>query len=82
MKQRRRVAGAWSKGNEAAYSVVEWEDSTGDAEVWEHDSAGQLLRRFVYTSKPDAEAGALLIEFAPDGTEISRERISGPVRGW
>lgn len=77
MKQRRRQKGAWSKDNEAAYSVVEWNDSTGDAEIWEYGADDILLRRFVWVLAPDAEPRALLIEFAPDGTEVGRERMSG-----
>jgi hypothetical protein len=81
VKQRQQQAGAWSKGNEAAYSVIEWEDSTGDTEVWEYDESDELLRRFTWTVS-DAEPGALLIEFAADGSEISRERLAGTGRGW
>lgn len=81
MKQRQRQDGAWSNGKEAAYSLIEWEDSTGDTEVWEYDKSDELLRRFTWTIS-DAEPGALLIEFDAGGSEVSRERLTGSGPGW
>ena len=82
MKQRQRLRGAWSGGNEASYSVVEWEDSTGDAEVWEYDADDNLLRRFLWQRPSGAETETTLVQFAPDGAELSREKQAGPSRGW
>jgi len=80
MRQTERQEGAWSQGNVAAYSVVEWDDATGDAEIWEYDADDALLRHFVWT--PDVRRGALLVENGPDGEEVARQRMNGPVRGW
>lgn len=87
MRQRIREEGAWSvginPGAQAAYSVIEWEDETGDADVYEYAPEGDLLRQFAWVRQV-AEKRVLVVELKPAGVEVGRRYIAEPesTRGW
>jgi hypothetical protein len=82
VRRRQRQDGAWSRTNEAAYSLIEWDDGTGDAQVREYDARDELFRSFTWQLTVDEEPTAVLIEYDPEGNELRRERMRGPSRGW
>ena len=80
MRQQLRQDGAWSIDGEAAYSIVDWDEASGDADITEFDCDDRVIRRFEWRRQ---NAGALLIEFAPGGEERSRQLLIGKdSRGW
>jgi hypothetical protein len=67
-------------GGDAAYSVIEWDDDSGDADISEFDTHDCVIRRFQWIRQ---EAGVLLIELAPNGEERNRQVLTGEKsRGW
>jgi len=67
------------------YSVVRWDDETGDADIFEYDSAGGLLARRewrLFPGRAGADVVGEVVSFDAHGAEIGRRPLkTGPTGG-
>jgi hypothetical protein len=74
-RTQREVVDRWG----IAYTVVTWDDETGDAEILEFDDADSLIRRRLRTYRPDGEQRGVVVgeevSYDPVGNELDRRLL-------
>jgi hypothetical protein len=60
-----------------AYSVVRWDDESGDADIFEYDTSGALVCRHEWRMFESARAAVIgeVVTFNPDGLETGRRLL-------
>lgn len=79
MRRTRRDAGPTPSGG--AYSVTNWDDETGDADIIEYDQRGGVVRRhewIIYAAPPAAD-GVVgeIVTFDAEDRETDRRPLLG-----